>query len=431
MADTPTQPQQSTQPNVNGPTGGIVWSKVLQLFAMSGNDLDFVSCLQQTIADEGVSCLFDPVVQERCALLKATSAVLYQGQVLELVVTALPGRWRDWDQDIDDLATQTPYDPFAFTDATAILHAKPVPKRWLLPGLIADGLTLLGGSPKSGKSYLSYALALAVAKYGHWCNHWDVEQGKVIYVALEDDETDTRTRLDEFDPELTLKPGQLLFLHGEQAMPAFSSGALAWVEETLQMHHPRLLIIDPISYLYVLKKSGSQFEETKDMLFPLRWLGKKYGCAIVCPDHKRKRSRDDVSAFDTLYGSVAKQAVADGLLMVDRDDNEICIEAKIRNGKDQRIYLDFTFDAGRCFLTFKGGGDDKPGNLGELRQRVINVVQTAGHAMSIPEILATMELPETRELRNNLYQILFRLVQSREVEKTTRGHYIWSSREEK
>jgi AAA domain len=326
-------------------------------------------------------------------------------------------------------ASATNYDPFVFTDAAAILAKPVVPRRWLIPGLIADGLTLLGGSPKSGKSYLAYALALAVAKYGRWCNHWQVAQGKVIYCALEDDETDTRLRLEELAPGMQLSAGTLAFVHGEDALPAFNAGALEWVEETLQMHKPRLMIIDPISYLYVLKKSGSQFEETKDMLFPLRWLGKKYGCAIVCPDHRRKRSKEDVSAFETLYGSVAKQAVADGLIMVDRDDTEITMEAKIRAGKDQRIFLDFTFDNGQCFLAYKGGGEEKPASYSEFRMKVHTILRDAHVPLSMPEILANLELPDTKQTRNTVYQVLFRSQKAREIEKTTRGLYVWAEHE--
>jgi hypothetical protein len=320
-------------------------------------------------------------------------------------------------------------DPFMFTDAAAILAKPLVPRRWLLPGIIPDGLTLLGGSPKSGKSYLAYALALAVAQFGVWCHHWEVAKGKVIYAALEDEESDTHLRLAELLQGIGLSPGRLMFVHGEDALPAFNNGALAWVEQTLELHRPRLLIIDPISYLYVLKKSGSQFEETKDMLFPLRWLGKRYQCAIVCPDHRRKRSREDVSAFDTLYGSVAKQAVADSLIMVDRDDSEITLDVKIRAGKDQKVFLNFTFQEGQCYMEFKGGGEDKPASYSDFRMKVHTILREAHVPLSVPEILGNLELPDTKQTRNSLYQVLFRSQKSREIEKTTRGLYVWAEHE--
>ena len=70
--------------------------------------------------------------------------------------------------DLDALVetAPTPVDPFIFTDARTLQEQPSVPRRWLVQSLIANGLTILGGSPKSGKSYLAYALALAVATGG-------------------------------------------------------------------------------------------------------------------------------------------------------------------------------------------------------------------------------------------------------------------------
>lgn len=432
MAENPTEDARAAQDQearytANGvPPDGAWREEVLRETVWEALPVDFVNKLITQLADDpyATQYLFVPEYKRRCAQIKQEYEPLYQGKLFKAVRMALGERRAElWDASLAGVGQA--YDPFVFTDATTIMGKPVVPRRWLIPGLIANGLTLLGGSPKSGKSYLSYALALAVAHYGTWCQRWTVERGKVIYVALEDDEEDTHLRLRELDADLQLKPGQLLFLHGEQAMPAFNMGALEWIEQTLDAHQPRLLIIDPISYLYVLKKSGNQFEETKDMLFPLRWLGKKHDCAIVCPDHRRKRSREDVSAFETLYGSVAKQAVADGLIMVDRDDDEINMEAKIRSGKDQRVYLSFQFEAGQCFLTYKGGGEDKPASYSELRMAVLTTLRDARMPMSITEIMAAIGLSDGKQVRNNIYQILFRCQKSREVEKTTRGLYVW------
>jgi len=337
-----------------------------------------------------------------------------------------------WKRGVEDYAvhlngTRSPvdaetFDPFVFVDAHAILSKPVVPRRWLLPGIIADGLSIVGGSPKGGKTYLAYALAMAVAHYGKWCNHWDVDQGKVIYVSLEDDENDTHLRLKELDASFTISAGKLLFVHGSQSLPAFGSGLLEWVEQVLDLHKPRLLIIDPISYLYVLKRTGGQFEETKDMLFPLRWLGRHYQCAIVCLDHRRKRSREDVSMVDTLYGSVAKQAVADGLIMVNRDGDDIELDLTIRAGKTQKLYISFVFAEGQCYLAYKGV-EEHAASYSDVRTQVIEAVYAAAEPLAIADILAVLHLPDTRQTRNNVSQILYRHVKTKEIEKTNRGRY--------
>ncbi|MGH3737200.1 MAG: AAA family ATPase, partial [Micromonosporaceae bacterium] len=58
--------------------------------------------------------------------------------------------------------------------------------RWAVPDLIPEGVTLLAGQPKVGKSWLSLGLAVAVASGGKALGDIDVEPGAVLYAALED-----------------------------------------------------------------------------------------------------------------------------------------------------------------------------------------------------------------------------------------------------
>ena len=176
------------------------------------------------------------------------------------------------------------------------------------------------------------------------------------------------------------------------------------------------------------KKTGSQFEETKDMLFPLQWLGKIYKCAIVCLDHRRKRSREDVSMVDTLYGSVAKQAVPSGIIMVNRDQDDIELDMTIRNGQQQKEYVSFTFDSGRCFLTYKGG-EKEVLNQSELRLKVLDVLQGSPVPMDVPAVLLALGKPDTRQERNIVFQMLYRCMKAHEIEKTSRGRYIISTKD--
>lgn len=324
--------------------------------------------------------------------------------------------------------SRLPFDPFVFIDAATILDRDYPAPRWLIPGLIADGLTLLGGSPKSGKSYLAYALALAVARPALWCQHWRVEEGSVTYVSLEDDESDTRQRLDELASGVRIPPGRLRFLHGIEHVPSFGEGFLDWVRNILEIHQPRLLIIDPISYLYVLKRTGNQFEETKDMLYPLRWLGKRHNCAIVAVDHRRKQSRDDVSIFDTLHGSVAKIAVADGLLMVERDDEEITIACLVRRGKDQTLNLTLTFsDEGAAALAYKEASTQSA-HTSALRQTIMQFLLGMQEPMSVEDIILGCEFVNNRQMKDAIKLILWRAEKAREIERTTRGRYVYAQR---
>ena len=60
----------------------------------------------------------------------------------------------------------------------------PEPK-WAIPNLIPEGLTLIGGRPKVGKSWFLLQAAIAVGCGGRFFGE-QVEQGHVLYVAFED-----------------------------------------------------------------------------------------------------------------------------------------------------------------------------------------------------------------------------------------------------
>lgn len=376
--------------------------------------------------------LFHDAIRARLARIRGED----QGLFLSIFATALRRRrdlfYPDVMKAID--AFVHIYDPFSGMDGAALL-AEPIrPVRWLVPGLIANGLTILGGTPKSGKSYLAYALALAVGVYGQWMQHWEVEQGKVLFISLEDDPDDTRQRLAELDPHLTLAPHQIHFMHGLDQVPPFDEGLVPWLLEAITQYTPRLVVIDPISYLYSMSRrgNGDLFSDTRQMLFPLRWLGKAHDCAIVALDHRRKRSRDDTNVFDTLHGSIAKQAIADTLLMVERDDQDISLAALVRRGKDATHHLTMQFRDGGCWLGYKGESPPKAdtGQYGEIRQKVYTALMTYPRAMSVVEILAACEIPDTKQTRSQLYNVLVRAEKDGDVHKVARGKYIWANREQ-
>src|SRR4051795_12004130 len=81
-----------------------------------------------------------------------------------------------------------------FTAADLMRMDFPEPK-WAVPGLVAEGLNLLVGSPKLGKSWLCLGLAVAIASGGRALGRVQVDRGSVLYAALEDNPRRLQGRL--------------------------------------------------------------------------------------------------------------------------------------------------------------------------------------------------------------------------------------------
>jgi RecA-family ATPase len=86
------------------------------------------------------------------------------------------------------------------TITAAVLADKAFPTiTYTVPRYIAQGVTLLAGKPKAGKSWLALNIAEAVANGGSVLGE-KVEQGDVLYLALEDNERRLKRRLDQMIP---------------------------------------------------------------------------------------------------------------------------------------------------------------------------------------------------------------------------------------
>ena len=70
--------------------------------------------------------------------------------------------------------------------AAELLAAELPEPRCAVDGLIPEGLAFMCGAPKLGKCWLGLGLAIAVAAGGLALGKIEVEQGEVLYLALED-----------------------------------------------------------------------------------------------------------------------------------------------------------------------------------------------------------------------------------------------------
>src|SRR5579875_445323 len=282
----------------------------------------------------------------------------------------------------------SPTRPKPFTLQDLLARDLP-PVRWAIPDILPEGLTLLAGKPKLGKSWLALSIALAIAAGGYALGKQPVTKGEVLYLALEDNERRLQARAIQLRDVMSVVPSGIEFALD---WPRLDQGGLQYLEEYLQAHpHLRLVIID--TWVKVSPLSGrhqrSQYENEYEALAPLKALADTYRVSILAVHHLRKMAAADV--LDEITGSTGLTGVVDGTLILkrERSTNEASLFVTGRDIEQEQQYP-LTFDPLTAQWTLDGGLENFTHS--KERQQILDQLNThPSEGMSAPEVAAALD----------------------------------------
>ena len=288
--------------------------------------------------------------------------------------------------------------------------------RWIIPGLLPEGLTLLAGRPKTGKSMLVLDIALAVATGGKALGSLPVEEGgEVVYIALEEGLKRLGQRLKALLGDDGEKPETLLFA---DKWPPLERGGLAELERLfLARPQIKLVVIDPVGRLRYPPKPGSDvYALDVQILGKLQTLAQRYGKAILAVHHTRKAPAPESDPFLALLGSTGWTGSADIIWLLRRPRKERRAELLIagRDIEDKGYALEWDDLLSRWLLL----GDADEFFATEEQRKIIEYLQEAGEPCSPKEIAEGLG-KSVGAVKN----LLARLVEAGKVERVGRGKY--------
>lgn len=295
--------------------------------------------------------------------------------------------------------------------SAADLMAKQLPDvRYIVPGYIAEGLTLLGGKPKLGKSWLLLGIAIAVATGGYALGSVEVEQGDVLYLALEDNERRLQRRLNQL---LFTEPAPerlCIDTTCQRIDGGLCDDLRAWVTSVT---NPRLIIVDVLNKVRPAQKNNEGiYDYDVRSLADLQTLAAEYGIAIIVVHHTRKAEAED--PFDCLSGSTGLSGTADATLVLARDSQGTTLYGR---GRDiEEIETALSFDRTTGHWTVLGAVADV--RRSDERSTILDSLKGATEPMSPRDIADDTGMPY-----QNIRQFLVRMSKAGEVTKVSRGFY--------
>ena len=284
--------------------------------------------------------------------------------------------------------------------------------RYVVPGILAEGCTLLAGRPKLGKSWLMLDIGLAVAAGRGCLGEVRCEQGDVLYLALEDNERRLQRRIDKVLPTFGVDWPEAFQYATE--WPRGNEGIEAIREWIVAAKNPRLVVVDVLAMFRPMSGNrDNQYEADYHAIKGLQALAGEFNVCIVIVHHTRK-SGSDVDPFEKVSGTLGLSGAADAVLILDRDGSGATLYGR---GRDvEEIEVAVSFDKLTCRWTVLGAADEV--RRTDERTLVLNALKESKEPMSPTDIADA-----TLMTNQNVRQLLISMVKAGEVRKLGRGRY--------
>lgn len=228
-------------------------------------------------------------------------------------------------------------------------------QRFCIRGLLPQGLCILGGAPKIGKSWLVLDWCIRIAK-GEPIWGLDTTQGTTLYLCLED----------------TLQRVQhRVYCMSEEATPnAYFATAVGTLADDLEAQISSFLLSHPDTVLVVVDTFQMVRGNTNDLSYgsdyqdmqKLKHIADKYRITILLVHHLRKQG--DRDPVNRLSGTTGISGAVDAVFVLDKKERSQNTALLVCTGRDIAYRdLELRFSKERCVWDLVSDSAEHPEQL--------------------------------------------------------------------
>ena len=298
------------------------------------------------------------------------------------------------------------------------------PLRFVVPGVLPEGFSLLVGPPKSCKSWLALSINLAAAGGGRALG-LPVDQRPALYLALEDSDRRLQDRCRQLLADGAIPPN---FEFATRAAPA---EVLPAVRDWLALHADRapIAIIDTLGRVMPPAFAGeSSYQRDYRIGAELHAMAAEYpGASVLACHHTRKAESADF--VDRVSGTNGLAGAADAVLVLARDRGEHSGVLSVTGRDIHEAEYGITFDPATGTWTLDGGSlaaasaavrqAKATDGLDDRSRAVVRFVAERPHGVTAAQVAAEVDIPADQARR-----YLARLCEAGRIDKAGRGVYV-------
>ena len=261
------------------------------------------------------------------------------------------------------------------------------PVRWIIPGILPAGVTLLAGAPKIGKSWIMMDWCAAVASGGKVFGDIDVHPAHVLYLALEDNVRRLQSRLRK------ICRGHVPdFLRFGMSAPRIDTGLIPRLHVWMQKHpFTRLIVIDTLARIRPPQTRNADTYAADYLVgSQLIKVAAKYNLAIVLVHHTNKSKSTD--ELDLVSGSNGLSGGCDNVMIMTRGrgENQASLYITGRDIENEQT-LELTFDKFSAQWMRSGSDDCESETIGD-ELRLFRLLRSR-RSLSVSELMGSINLP--------------------------------------
>jgi len=293
--------------------------------------------------------------------------------------------------------------------------------QFAVPGLFPHGVNLLAGPPKTGKSLLSLNMALSIARGEDAFGQIAVEQGNVLYMALEDGARRMTDRLEKMGVSQPLDSLEFTFdwrKFGEGDEKSASEGLLRDVLASRQRTGKdyRLIVVDTFAKLREKANANANaYYDDYDAMQDFRDVAYSLDAALMVIHHTNKLGAGE-DPYMRVSGSTGITANVDTVAVLERQRIENTAELHVSGRDIEGHKLGMIFNPKDLSWSLKG--DANTFQMSDTRQAIYDTLEGADEPKG-PKWVAENANVDYDTVRKQLGN----MVDSDQVAKIERGQY--------
>lgn len=269
---------------------------------------------------------------------------------------------------------------FECFSAESILNEYIEPPQFIVQSLLAEGLAVLAGPPKYGKSFLSMDLCCSVAT-GKPFLGFSTVQSQVLYLCLEDSKGRIKKRLTEVKHD-NLVAKNLFFVMNA---PDMDNGLFDALEAFLKDHPDcKLIVIDTFQKIRGAS-SGSDYSymiDSRDGGKLKSFADSHHLCLLVI--HHTAKKRDESDPFNCISGTTGLPGAADTNIVLLRNERMEGTTNMYISGRDVvEAAYSLKFNKDTHLWEFQGDAEEIENSFRKNLYTADDVVKTIKEAVAL------------------------------------------------